>query len=67
MVEQPAAPRARNIAVVVTWAVWLSALCVGLFWHASSFCVAGLFLIGFVPYLLSIHFIEPWLAKRGER
>ena len=55
---------ARGIAVFLCLAQWVVALAVALLTAVPQLLVVALVLLGFAPYLLFLHVVEPWLARR---
>ena len=57
---------ARGLGVVAAWAVWLGAVALGFAREIPQSIVIILFVLGFAPYLASLHIVEPWLMRREE-
>jgi hypothetical protein len=51
----------------MSWVIWIAALGLAFRTELSQGYIAGLLLLGLVPYLVSIHLVEPWLEKRARK
>ena len=51
-------------AIVLSWMIWAGVVAAGCMTEVNQFILALLFLIGFAPYLASMHVIEPWLERK---
>jgi hypothetical protein len=56
--------RARAAGVVGAWLIWATAFGVA-FTAAPRFVPPLLLVLGFIPYIVSIKFVEPWLMRRA--
>jgi hypothetical protein len=56
----------RSVGVMATWIVWAVALFLALKTAISQAMVLLIVGIGFAPYIISLHVIEPWLIRRIE-
>jgi hypothetical protein len=56
----------RNIEVVMSLAIWLFAFVAALRTSIPQIFVVALVFLGFTPYLLALHVLEPWLARRNK-
>jgi len=54
-------------SIVASWVIWISAVFVRLMNPIPQGVVILLFAAGLVPYLASLHIVEPWLMHREER
>jgi hypothetical protein len=57
---------ARAVGVMASWLVWAVALLLAFTTTISQAVVLLIMLIGFAPYIISLHIIEPWLMRRVE-
>ena len=51
----------------MSWTLWLACLGIAVLTTAPRIYVVALFVVGFVPYLVSINIIEPRLAHTAEQ
>ena len=54
----------RRVALILSWSISLGGPTLAIADDAPQFIVIGLFFGGFLPYILCVQVIEPWLAKR---
>ncbi|MFG6459159.1 hypothetical protein [Roseateles sp. BYS96W] len=57
---------ARKTAIICSLCGWFGALALCLVTSVSALWLAGLIALGLVPYLLSLHVVEPWLERQGH-
>lgn len=58
---------ARAIGILVSWAVWAVALLLAFTTAIPQVAVLLIMVLGFMPYILSIKLVEPWLVRRMAR
>ena len=54
----------RNLSVMASWLVWFFAVVLALTTNVRHVLLVVLIVAGFIPYLVSIKWIEPWLERR---
>jgi hypothetical protein len=54
----------RRLGIYLSWLIWGVAFWLAVSTHIPQIYLVLLFFGGFIPYLVSIHVIEPWLDKR---
>ena len=55
----------RSASIVAAWGIVVTSLVVGITRHLPQIVVTLSFFAGFVPYIVSIQYIEPWLHRRA--
>ncbi len=53
----------RGVGVCLTLAIWVGAMATAFLTRIPQIYAAALLLFGFIPYLVVLHIIEPWLEK----
>lgn len=48
----------RRIGIAGSWIIWIGGAAVALTTNVPQWLVVGLFLLGFVPYLLALHLFD---------
>jgi hypothetical protein len=54
----------RRVAVILSLAIWSLCVVLALRTTLAQVWVIGIAALGLAPYLVSLHFVEPWIAKR---
>jgi hypothetical protein len=56
----------RKAGILTSWSIWLGGLCFAFVTGASQVSLLLIMVLGFVPYIISIQLVEPWLMRRVE-
>ena len=65
VLEMPRSNTVRRLGIILSWVIWIAAPCAAIFGHKSQLYVVAMWLLGFVPYLIALQVIEPWLLRRA--
>jgi hypothetical protein len=62
--SHPKARLVRNASIAFCIGAWFAALYLDHHTGINRWILLGMGFFGFVPYLLSVYFVEPWLSRR---
>ena len=61
----PGETTARSFGIVAAWVIWTTSLVLGFTHRLPQLIVVLCSFAGFVPYIVSIKYVEPWFHRRA--